>query len=80
MTLNPEVVKKAQAEIDSVIGQDRLPSFADRERLPYINAIVLEVMRWHSVTPTSNQNFTSPRSHADLMTDYTRCPSSCDGG
>ena len=54
MILHPEVVQKAQAEIDEVVGQDRLPSFADRERLPYINALVLEVMRWHSVTPTSN--------------------------
>ena len=54
MILNPDVAKKAQAEIDAVVGQDRLPSFADRERLPYINALVLEVIRWHSVTPTSN--------------------------
>lgn len=54
MILNPDVAQKAQAEIDAVVGQDRLPSFADRERLPYINALVLEVMRWHSVTPTSN--------------------------
>jgi cytochrome P450 len=52
MILNPDVVRKAQAEIDAVVGQDRLPGFADRQRLPYINAIVLEVMRWHSVTPT----------------------------
>jgi len=53
MVLHPDVVKKAQAEIDAVVGLDRLPSFADRERLPYINALVLEVMRWYSVTPTS---------------------------
>jgi cytochrome P450 len=55
MILSPEVVQKAQAEIDAVVGRDRLPSFADRERLPYINAIVLEVVRWHSVTPTGNR-------------------------
>ena len=54
MVLHPDVVRKAQAEIDAVVGMDRLPSFADRERLPYINALVLEVMRWHSITPTSN--------------------------
>jgi cytochrome P450 len=53
MILYPDAAQKAQAEIDAVIGQDRLPSFADREKLPYINALVLEVMRWHSVTPTS---------------------------
>ena len=54
MILSPDVVRKAQAEIDAVVGQDRLPGFADREKLPYINALVLEVIRWHSVTPTSN--------------------------
>jgi len=51
MLLNPEVVKKAQMEIDSVIGPDRLPNFEDRSRLPYINAIVQETMRWHPITP-----------------------------
>jgi cytochrome P450 len=54
MILYPDVARKAQAEIDAVVGQDRLPSFDDRERLPYINAVVLEVIRWHSVVPTGN--------------------------
>ena len=54
MVLHPEAARKAQAEIETIVGLDRLPSFADRERLPYINALVLEVIRWHSVTPTSN--------------------------
>lgn len=40
MTLHPEVAKKAQAEIDKQIGNDRLPTFADREHLPYLNALV----------------------------------------
>ncbi|KAK0234240.1 cytochrome P450 [Armillaria fumosa] len=52
MVLFPEVQVKAQAEIDAVVGSDRLPGFDDRERLPYINALVLEVSRWHAVTPT----------------------------
>ncbi len=52
MLLCPEVQAKAQAEIDAVIGDDRLPRFEDRERLPYINALVLEVTRWHNVVPT----------------------------
>lgn len=54
MILYPDVARKAQAEIDTIVGLDRLPSFADREKLPYINALVLEVIRWHSVTPTGN--------------------------
>lgn len=47
----PEVQKKAQEAIDLVIGTDRLPSLADRERLPYIDATVKEVFRWSPVAP-----------------------------
>lgn len=32
---HPEVLKKAQQEIDAVVGQDRLPGFEDRKSLPY---------------------------------------------
>ncbi|KAG1749707.1 cytochrome P450 [Suillus paluster] len=52
MTLYPDVQKKAQAEIDAVVGPDRLPSFADRESLPYTEALVKEVLRWNAVVPT----------------------------
>lgn len=51
MTLYPEVQRKAQFELDTVIGLDRLPTHADRERLAYVNALVLEVLRWHPVVP-----------------------------
>ncbi|KAL4062105.1 cytochrome P450 [Scleroderma yunnanense] len=51
MTLFPEAQKKAQAEIDAVIGTDRLPSYTDRESLPFVQAIVKEVLRWHVVSP-----------------------------
>ncbi len=54
MALNPEVMAKAQREIDAVVGNERLPGFADRENLPYTNALVKEVFRWHSVVPTGN--------------------------
>jgi len=53
MALFPEVAKKAQAEIDAVVGNDRLPTFADREHLPYVDALVKEVFRWNSVVPTA---------------------------
>ncbi|THH33233.1 hypothetical protein EUX98_g1008 [Antrodiella citrinella] len=39
MMLEPDVQRKAQAEIDAVIGQDRLPNFTDRDHLPYIDAV-----------------------------------------
>lgn len=49
--MSPGTQQKAQAQIDEVVGTDRLPTFNDLERLPYIRAIVKEVGRWHSVVP-----------------------------
>ena len=51
MALHPEVQKKAQAEIDAVVGHNRLPDFHDRPSLPYINAILKESSRWNLVAP-----------------------------
>ncbi|KAG2123185.1 cytochrome P450 [Suillus cothurnatus] len=53
MTLFPDVQKKAQAEIDAVVGSDRFPSFTDRDSLPYTEALVKEVLRWNVVGPTA---------------------------
>ena len=47
----PECQRKAQAELDSVTGGDRLPTFEDRPHLPYLNALLKETMRWHTVAP-----------------------------
>ncbi|KAJ2919350.1 hypothetical protein MD484_g972, partial [Candolleomyces efflorescens] len=47
----PEVQAKGQAEIDAIIGSDRLPLVKDREELPYVHAIVKEVSRWYTVVP-----------------------------
>ncbi|KAJ6548518.1 cytochrome P450 [Mycena capillaripes] len=47
----PEVQSKAQAEIDAVVGQNRLPTFEDRQSLPYIEAIYKELLRWHTTAP-----------------------------
>jgi cytochrome P450 len=51
MILFPDVQQKAQAEIDEVIGSHRLPSLKDREKLPYIVALVKEVHRWRPIGP-----------------------------
>ena len=51
MTLYPEVQSRAHAELDAVVGTDRLPDFGDRDELPYINALCSEVLRWLPVTP-----------------------------
>lgn len=49
MCIYPEVQAKAQAELLAVVGKDRLPEFSDQANLPYVNAIVLEVLRWQPV-------------------------------
>ncbi|XHF99537.1 hypothetical protein AWENTII_003037 [Aspergillus wentii] len=51
MALYPDVQRKAQEEIERVVGTDRLPVPEDQDNLPYINAIVKEVLRWHPVAP-----------------------------
>ena len=56
MMLYPEVQRKAQEEIDRVIGNDRLPGFEDRQDLPYIDSIVKEVLRWHPLSPMDFQH------------------------
>ncbi|KAH9980679.1 cytochrome P450 [Russula compacta] len=51
MLLYPDVQKKAQHELDFIIGRERLPTFEDRPRLPFIDAVCKEVLRWRPVTP-----------------------------
>ena len=51
MVLHPEVQRKAQEELDAVVGTDRLPSLVDRENLPYVESVMKETLRWHPVTP-----------------------------
>ena len=51
LVLFPEVQRRAQAELDVVIGRDRLPTFDDRPRLPYIEAFCKELLRWQMVLP-----------------------------
>lgn len=49
MLLHPEIQKKAQEEIDRVVGDSRLPTHEDRKTLPYVTAIVDETLRWEPV-------------------------------
>lgn len=51
MTISPAVQRKAQDELDRVVGPDRLPTFEDRKNLPYINALVKETLRWWPIAP-----------------------------
>lgn len=82
----PEVMRRAQAQIDTVVGRDRLPTFGDRERLPYIEAIIKEVQRWRPVGPIGLPRCTTqvrqhmildiePWSHSRQRTTGTRVTS-----
>jgi hypothetical protein len=59
MTLYPEVQRKAQEEIDRVIGNSRLPDDVEQDDLPYVQAVLKEVLRWHPVTPLSTSLLSS---------------------
>jgi len=51
MVLNPEAQKRAQAEIDHVVGSGRLPDFGDRASMPYIEAVLRETLRFNPIAP-----------------------------
>ena len=44
-------MRKAQEELDSVVGNERLPELSDRENLPYISALLKELLRWTCPLP-----------------------------
>ena len=51
MVIFPEAQKRAQEEIDRVVGNARLPNFTDRNDMPYLEALLKELHRWNPVTP-----------------------------
>lgn len=51
MVLNPHAQARAQQELDTVLGQVKLPSISDRERLPYIRNLIDEVLRMYPIVP-----------------------------
>jgi cytochrome P450 len=58
MVLHPDVQRRAQAEIDSVVGEDRLPTFEDRASLPYVESVLRETLRWHPILPIGTPHAT----------------------
>ena len=79
MALHPDKLKLAHEELDRVVGVDRLPTISDRGRLPYVNAIIKETMRWHPALPLSEVH---PRGVVDFLlttsTGIARCTSEDD--
>lgn len=51
MMTHPAVQAEAQEEIDRVVGRDRLPTYEDREKMPYVEAVFKEAFRWHVIAP-----------------------------
>ncbi|KAK1219359.1 hypothetical protein PQX77_017883, partial [Marasmius sp. AFHP31] len=51
LVASPESQRKAQEEMDRVVGRERLPSLEDSDKLPYIQAFIKEAHRYRPVAP-----------------------------
>ncbi|KAG1875680.1 cytochrome P450 [Suillus subluteus] len=63
----PEEQAKVQAEIDTIIGRHRAPTFADQGSLPRMQAFISEALRWRPVASagmahrtTEDENYCIP--------------------
>lgn len=65
----PEIQKRAQEEIDQITGGVKLPEHNDIDTLPYLQAVLLETLRWHSVAPLGMPRFSSRwiDTHKDIL-------------
>ena len=45
------MVRKAQEELDRIVGGERLPQLSDQEDLPYVSALIKELLRWSCLAP-----------------------------
>jgi len=70
--LRPEIQTMAQRELDAVTMRERLPTFEDRPRLPFVDAICKEVKRWRPAVPlgelllsahASTQKYDNPQAY-----------------
>ncbi|XP_035232463.1 cytochrome P450 2J2-like isoform X2 [Stegodyphus dumicola] len=58
MAAYPDVQEKIQFEIDKVIPRGTLPAWRDRKKLPYIEATIMELMRWRTIIPLNILRYT----------------------
>jgi cytochrome P450 len=64
--LRPEIQTIAQKELDAVTMRERLPTFEDRSRLPFVNAICKEILRWRPVVPMGKLLLSTPLTYANV--------------
>ncbi|KAF8741962.1 cytochrome P450, partial [Rhizoctonia solani] len=67
MLLFPDKQRKAQQELDTVLGPGRMPELHDRDSLVYVGALVMEVLRWHPVLPLGNTLACAVETRADRV-------------
>lgn len=46
----PDFQKKTQQEVDEVVGRDRYPAIADKPAMPYVNALIQEILRYGNIS------------------------------
>ena len=66
MLIYPEVQARAAAEVQEVVGSDRLPTLADRASLPYCSAVLKELFRWAVVGPLGELESCNQRQSDEL--------------
>ena len=69
MLLYPDIQRKAQAEVDRVVGRDRLPEFSDEPSLPYVTALVKEVLR----SVCNSGHLLRPEAHRSSLLQMASC-------
>ena len=72
--LHPELQRKAQDEIDTVTGRARFPSFEDRPKLSFVDALCKEVLRWRPAAPLRKPNQWSLQSDSYTCLSFTDIP------
>ncbi|TBU25958.1 cytochrome P450 [Dichomitus squalens] len=70
MALHPESQKRAQDEIQRVVGMSRLPTADDSDRLPYVRALILEILRWCPVAPLGESRLPHSVTRDDVYDGY----------
>ncbi|XP_014674000.1 PREDICTED: cytochrome P450 18a1-like [Priapulus caudatus] len=59
LCMHPDVQLRAQAEIDAIVGRDRLPGFEDQPHLPNTESTILEIQRYANLLPMGSPHATT---------------------